>query len=97
MARKEWRGLATPLDRMGVRTVADGAVFAVSRQAYSRRAQVEEKPADTPMLIKAPSGYPQLRRGRSAWLARLRIGDQPAFFLAQVAFTSAPLSMLMVS
>ena len=65
VARKEWRRLAKPLYDMGVLTVADRAAFAAYCQAYSRWAEAERKLAETPMLIKAPSGYPQ----QSPWLS----------------------------
>lgn len=65
VARREWRRLATPLYRMGVLTVADRAAFAAYCQAYSRWAEAERKLAETPMLIKSPSGYVQ----QSPWLS----------------------------
>ena len=65
VARKEWRRLAKPLYDMGVLTVADRAAFAAYCQSYSRWAEAERKLAETPMLIKAPSGYPQ----QSPWLS----------------------------
>ena len=63
-AQKEWRRLATPLWRMGVLTVWDRAALAAYCQAYGRWVQAEEKLAETPVLIKAPSGYVQ----QSPWL-----------------------------
>lgn len=65
LARNEWRRLAGPLYKMGVLTVADRAAFAAYCQAYSRWAEAEQKLAETPMLIKAPSGYVQ----QSPWLS----------------------------
>ena len=65
LARNEWRRLANPLYKMGVLTVADRAAFAAYCQAYSRWAEAEQKLAETPMLIKAPSGYVQ----QSPWLS----------------------------
>ena len=50
---------------MGVLTVADRAAFAAYCQAYSRWAEAERKLAETPMLIKAPTGYVQ----QSPWLS----------------------------
>lgn len=65
IARKEWRRLAKPLYDMGVLTVADRAALAAYCQAYARWAEAETRLAETPMLIKAPSGYPQ----QSPWLS----------------------------
>ena len=64
-ARKEWRRLAKPLFEAGVLTLADRGVLAGYCQAYSRWAEAERKLAETPMLIKAPSGYIQ----QSPWLS----------------------------
>lgn len=65
VARKEGRRLAGPLYKMGVLTVADRAAFAAYCQAYSRWSEAERKLAETPMLIKSPSGYVQ----QSPWLS----------------------------
>lgn len=65
VAHKEWRRLAKPLYDMGVLTVADRAAFAAYCQSYSRWSAAETKLAETPMLIKAPSGYVQ----QSPWLS----------------------------
>lgn len=64
-AKKEWRRLAGPLWRMGVLTVADRAALAGYCQAWGRWIEAEEKLAETPPLIKTPSGYVQ----QSPWLS----------------------------
>ena len=64
-AKNEWRRIATPLHRAGVLTVFDRAALAAYCQAYGRWAEAERKLAETPALIKAPSGYPM----QSPWLA----------------------------
>lgn len=64
-ARREWRRLATPLFEAGVLTLADRAALAAYCQAWSRWVEAEEKLAETPMLLKAPSGYVQ----QSPWLS----------------------------
>lgn len=64
-ARKEWRRLATPLHDMGVLTVADRAALAAYCQAWGRWVEAERKLKETPMLLKAPSGYVQ----QSPWLS----------------------------
>ena len=63
-AQKEWRRLATPMWRMGVLTVCDRAALAAYCQAYGRWVEAEEKLAETPLLLKTPSGYVQ----QSPWL-----------------------------
>ena len=64
-ARKEWRRIATPLHRAGVLTVFDRAALAAYCQAWARWIEAERKLAETPTLIKAPSGYPI----QSPWLS----------------------------
>jgi P27 family predicted phage terminase small subunit len=64
-ARREWRRLATPLFEAGVLTLADRAALAAYCQAWGRWVEAEEKLAETPMLLKAPSGYVQ----QSPWLS----------------------------
>ena len=64
-ARREWRRLASALHAVGVLTVADRTALAVYCQAYSRWVEAEEKLANTPMLLKTPSGYAQ----QSPWLS----------------------------
>lgn len=64
VARKEWRRLAAPLHSIGILTLADRAALAAYCQAYARWAEAEEKLAETPALLKTPSGYVQ----QSPWL-----------------------------
>lgn len=65
VARKEWRRLASPLHAVGVLTVADRAALAAYCQSYARWVEAEEKLAQTPALLKTPSGYVQ----QSPWLS----------------------------
>jgi P27 family predicted phage terminase small subunit len=64
LARKEWRRLATPLFDAGILTLADRAALAAYCVAYARWVEAERKLAETPTLLKAPSGYVQ----QSPWL-----------------------------
>ena len=64
-AQREWRRLATPLHEAGVLTLADRAALAAYCQAYGRWAEAETKLAETPALLKTPSGYVQ----QSPWLS----------------------------
>ena len=65
VAAKEWRRLAKPLHDMGVLSTTDRAALAAYCQTWARWVDAEERLKETPMLIKAPSGYPQ----QSPWLA----------------------------
>lgn len=64
-AKAEWRRLARTLNRMGVLTLGDRAAFAAYCQAYGRWVEAEQKLAETPVLLKTPSGYVQ----QSPWLS----------------------------
>lgn len=64
-AKNEWRRIATPLHQAGVLTVFDRAALAAYCQAWARWVEAERKLAETPTLIKAPSGYPI----QSPWLS----------------------------
>lgn len=64
-AQREWWRLATPLHEAGVLTLADRAALAAYCQAYARWAEAETKLAETPALLKTPSGYVQ----QSPWLS----------------------------
>ncbi|WP_439523037.1 phage terminase small subunit P27 family [Marivita sp.] len=64
VARKEWRRLATPLHDAGILTLADRAALAAYCVAYARWVEAEERLAETPTLLKTPSGYVQ----QSPWL-----------------------------
>lgn len=64
-AQREWRRLATPLHEAGVLTLADRAALAAYCQAYARWAEAESRLAETPALLKTPSGYVQ----QSPWLS----------------------------
>lgn len=65
IARKEWRRLATPLHEAGLLTLADRTALAAYCQCYSRWVEAEQRLAETPVLLKTPSGYAQ----QSPWLS----------------------------
>jgi P27 family predicted phage terminase small subunit len=64
-AKAEWKRLVVSLHGRGVIGDNDRAVLAAYCQAYGRWVEAERKLADTPLLIKLPSGYIQ----QSPWLA----------------------------
>jgi P27 family predicted phage terminase small subunit len=65
VARREWRRLAGPMHSAGMLSTADRAALAAYCQTYARWVEAEERLKETPVLIKAPSGYPQ----QSPWLS----------------------------
>jgi P27 family predicted phage terminase small subunit len=64
-AKAEWKRLARHLFDLGTLAEADRAALAAYCQAYGRWVDAERKLAETPTLIKLPSGYIQ----PSPWLA----------------------------
>ena len=64
-AREEWDRLAVPLHQMGVLSIADRAAMAAYCQAWARWVEAEERLAETPPMLKTPSGYVQ----QSPWLS----------------------------
>ena len=64
-AQAEWRRLAGVLQEMGVVTQVDRAALAAYCQAWGRWVEAEEKLRETPLLLKAPSGYVQ----QNPWLS----------------------------
>jgi len=64
-AKAEWKRLASGLFARGILTEGDRGMLAAYCQAYGRWVEAERKLAETPTLIKLPSGYIQ----QSPWLA----------------------------
>lgn len=58
-AKAEWKRLARELDALGILSNLDRAALAAYCQAYGRWVEAERKLADTPSLLKTPSGYVQ--------------------------------------
>lgn len=65
VAYREWRRLATPLFEASILTLADRAALAAYCQAWARWVEAEIRLAETPTLLKTPSGYVQ----QSPWLS----------------------------
>jgi P27 family predicted phage terminase small subunit len=64
-AKAEWKRLAWSLFDRGILGEGDRASLAGYCQSYGRWVEAEKKLAETPLLIKLPSGYIQ----QSPWLA----------------------------
>lgn len=85
-AKKEWRRLATPLHRMGVLTVTDRAALAAYCQCWARWVEAELRLAETPLLLKTPSGYVQ----QSPWLSvSNKQRDLMGRYMAELGLTPA--------
>ena len=59
-AKAEWKRLAGGLHRIGLLTQADRTALAAYCQAYGKWVEAEKRLAETPTLLKMPSGYIQL-------------------------------------
>jgi P27 family predicted phage terminase small subunit len=63
-ARAEWDRLAVMLNAIGLLTQVDRTTMAAYCQCYARWVEAEQKLAETPALLRMPSGYIQ----QSPWL-----------------------------
>lgn len=64
-AKAEWKRLAGQLVALGMLSALDRSALAAYCQTYGRWVEAERKLAETPALIKLPSGYVQ----QNPWLA----------------------------
>jgi P27 family predicted phage terminase small subunit len=64
-AKAEWKRLIEQLVSLGMMSALDRAAFAAYCQTYGRWVEAERRLAETPALIKLPSGYVQ----QNPWLA----------------------------
>ena len=64
-AKAEWKRISGTLHELGILTTVDRAALAAYCQAYARWVDAEKRLAETPPLIKTPSGYVQ----QSPWLS----------------------------
>lgn len=63
-AKAEWNRIAASLNRIGLLTQVDRATMAGYCQCYGRWVEAELKLAETPAILRLPSGYIQ----QSPWL-----------------------------
>jgi P27 family predicted phage terminase small subunit len=90
-AQAEWHRLAQVLNDMGVLTIVDRAALAAYCQSYGRWVEAEEKLAESPMLFKTPSGYPQ----QSPWLSIAnKQMELMARYMAELGLTPAARSRI---
>lgn len=93
-AKTEWKRIAKTLHTMEVLTMVDRAALAAYCQAWGRWVEAERKLAETPHLIKTPSGYIQ----QSPWLGIAnRQTELMGRFMAELGITPAARSRVEVS
>ena len=90
-AKAEWKRLARSLNGVGLLTQADRAALAAYCQAYGRWVEAERQLAETPTLLRTPSGYVQ----QSPWLtvANKQL-ELMARFMAELGLTPSSRSRL---
>jgi P27 family predicted phage terminase small subunit len=92
-AKAEWKRLAQSLNTIGLLTQADRAAFAAYCQAYGRWVEAERKLAETPAILKTPSGYVQA----SPWFAIANKQlELMAKFMAEIGLTPSARSRLAI-
>lgn len=64
VAHQEWHRIAASLNRIGLLTQVDRTTMAAYCQCYGRWVEAELKLAETPSILRLPSGYIQ----QSPWL-----------------------------
>lgn len=92
-AKTEWKRIAGVLHGMGVLTTVDRAALAAYCQAYGRWVKAEKKLAETPPLIRTPSGYVQ----QSPWLSVVnKQMELMSRYMAELGLTPASRSRIAV-
>lgn len=89
----EWARLAQALNAIGLLTQIDRATLAAYCQCYGRWVEAERKLAETPAILRMPSGYVQ----QSPWLTiSNKQLELMARFMAELGLTPASRSRLAV-
>ena len=92
-AKAEWKRLAGVLHRIGLLTQADRTALAANCQAYGKWVEAERKLAETPPLLKMPSGYIPV----SPWVTiSNKQAELMARYMAELGLTPSARSRLSV-
>ena len=93
VAREEWNRIAASLNRIGLLTQVDRTTMAGYCQCYGRWVEAELKLAETPAILRMPSGYIQ----QSPWLtiAHKQL-ELMAKYMAELGLTPASRSRLAI-
>ena len=93
VAREEWNRIAASLNRIGLLTQVDRTTMAGYCQCYGRWVEAEQKLAETPAILRMPSGYIQ----QSPWLtiANKQL-ELMAKYMAELGLTPASRSRLAI-
>jgi P27 family predicted phage terminase small subunit len=93
IAKAEWKRIARTLNEVGLLTQVDRATMAAYCQCYGRWVEAEVKLAETPAILRLPSGYIQ----QSPWLtiAHKQL-ELMAKYMAELGLTPASRSRLAI-
>ncbi|WP_375173706.1 phage terminase small subunit P27 family [Pseudooceanicola sp.] len=93
-AKAEWKRIAEEMENVGLLTRIDRVALAVYCQAYGKWVEAERKLAETPPLLKMPSGYIQV----SPWVTiSNKQAELMAKYMAELGLTPSARSRLSVS
>lgn len=93
-AKAEWDRLAENMNAVGLLTQADRTTMAAYCQCYGRWVEAEQKLAQTPAILRMPSGYIQ----QSPWLTiSNKQLELMARYMAELGLTPASRSRLAVA
>ncbi len=92
-AKAEWNRIAASLNKIGLLTQVDRTTMAGYCQCYGRWVEAEQKLAETPAILRMPSGYIQ----QSPWLtiANKQL-ELMARYMAELGLTPASRSRLAI-
>ncbi len=92
-ARAEWHRIAANMNRIGLLTQVDRTTMAAYCQCYGRWVEAEQKLAETPAILRMPSGYIQ----QSPWLTTANKQlELMAKYMAELGLTPASRSRLAI-
>ena len=92
-AKAEWNRIAVNLNRIGLLTQVDRTTMAAYCQCYGRWVEAEQKLAETPAILRLPSGYIQ----QSPWLTiSNKQLELMAKYMAELGLTPASRSRLAI-
>jgi P27 family predicted phage terminase small subunit len=92
-AKAEWDRIAANMNRIGLLTQVDRTTMAAYCQCYGRWVEAEQKLAETPAILRMPSGYIQ----QSPWLTiSNKQLELMAKYMAELGLTPASRSRLAI-
>ena len=92
-AKAEWQRIAASMNKIGLLTQVDRSTMAAYCQCYGRWVDAERRLAETPLILRMPSGYIQ----QSPWLTiSNKQLELMAKYMAELGLTPASRSRLAI-